>query len=133
MMTFERSAGLTALVLILAGALTLTGCGGGGDGQAARTGGIAGTIVHAGTGQPLGAITVIAGGVATQTAADGSFRLNNVPAGPQVLTITVDASRGLALPPGVNLAVVVPDGAILNLPAPIQLIDAVDVPPNPPS
>lgn len=134
MMTFKRSAGLTALVLIIAGGLVLAGCGGGDGGVLpSATGTISGTIVHAATGQPLGQITVTAGGRSTQTNANGTFNLQGVPAGTQVLTITADPSRGLALPPGVDLTVNVPDGGTVQLPAPIQLIDAVDVPPNPPA
>lgn len=135
MMTFERSASLTALVLIIAGGLVLAGCGGGDDGGGggAGSGTITGSISYANTGQPLGGITVTAGGRVTQTNSSGAFTLTGVPAGAQVLIITADASRGLAVPPGADLRVNVPDGGTVSLPAPILLIDATDVPPNPPA
>lgn len=135
MMTFERSAGLTALVLIIAGGLVLAGCGGdddGNGGQPAATGTITGKIVYANTGQPLGGITVTAGGRVTQTDSSGAFTLSRVPTGSQVLSITVDPGRGLTVPPGVDLRVNVPAGGTVQLPAPIVLIDVTDVPPNPP-
>lgn len=136
MMTFERSAGLTALVLIIAGGLVLAGCGGdddGNGGQPAATGTITGKIVYASTGQALGGITVAAGGRVTQTDSSGAFTLSRVPTGSQVLSITVDPGRGLTVPPGVDLRVNVPAGGTVQLPAPIVLIDVTDVPPNPPA
>jgi len=134
MMNIGRCAALTAFVLIVVGAILLVGCGGGdGGGVVSETGSISGTIVHAATAQPLGDIEVAAGGVTVRTAADGTFTLDNVPAGQQVMQVQADASRGLALPPGVDLTVVVQQGQTTQLGGPVQMIDAVDTPPEPPT
>ncbi|MGC9316739.1 MAG: carboxypeptidase regulatory-like domain-containing protein [Armatimonadota bacterium] len=135
MMSIRRSAGLTAYVIIVAGAMlaVTVGCGGGGETGGAGAGTITGTIVHAATLQPLGGIEVSADGASTTTRDDGSFTLPGVPAGQRTLQVSAAPDRGLALPPGVDLTVTVTAGQSNPLPAPIQLIDAVDTPPNPPS
>ncbi|MEA3400634.1 MAG: carboxypeptidase regulatory-like domain-containing protein [Armatimonadota bacterium] len=135
MMSIRRCAGLTAFVMIVAGAmLTVTvGCGGGGENGGAGTGTVSGTVVHAATLQPLGEITVRADGASTSTGADGKFTLRGVPAGQQTLQVSAAPERGLTLPPGVDLTVTVTGGQTNQLSSPIQMIDAVDYPPNPPS
>ncbi len=133
MMTIERCAAVTVLVLLTVAAFTVTGCGGGGGVAPAQTGAITGTIVYAATGQPLGDIEVSAGGITTTTRDDGTFTLNGVAVGQHVLQIEIDADRGLVLPPGVDLTVTVQGGQVTQLAAPIQLIDSVDQPPAPPS
>lgn len=139
MVKVKRCVGWTVVVGIALGALVVAGCGGGGavdgDGQpVAQTGSISGTVVHAGTGLPLGGIQVTAGGVTTTTANDGSFTLTGVPVGTHTLTITPDPNRDLALPPLPEGAdqVDVTEGENTQLEAPIVLIDAPDVPPDPP-
>lgn len=139
MLKAKRCVGWTVVVGVAVGALVVAGCGGGGGGggggqPAPNTGSISGTLLHAGTGLPLGGIQVAAGGVTTTTAANGTFTLTGVPVGTHTLTITPDPNRGLALPPGAdNIQVDVQDGQTTLLPAPILLIDAPDLPPNPPS
>ncbi len=124
-------------VVIMTGALLVAGCGGGnggGGGQEPQaTGSVSGTIIHGGTGLALGGIDVSIGNVAGQTASDGSFTLAGVAVGQQVLVVTPDPNRDLALPPGSGpLTVVVDDGQTTVL-DPIILIDAPDLPPDPPS
>jgi len=134
MMTIGRCAGLTALALLAVAAFALVGCGGGGEGVTpAQTGSVSGTIVHAGTGLPLGDVQITVGGISATTNASGQFTVNGVPIGLQVVTIQVDPDRGLVVPPGVDLSVTVVGGQTTQLAAPINLIDAVDVPPSPPS
>ncbi len=129
----RRCVGLVALALIAA-AVLFAGCGGGGDGgNGVATGSVSGTITYAATGNPLGGITVAIGGISTTTNANGQFTLNGVPAGAQVLQITADAARDLVIPPGVPLAVDVTAGGTTQLPAPVQMVDDVDSPPEPPS
>ena len=139
MLKVKRCVGWTVVVGVMIGALVVAGCGGGGGGggeePAAETGSISGTVVHAGTGLPLGGIEVAAGGVTTTTANDGSFTLTGVPVGTQTLTVTPDPNRDLALPPlpaGAD-QVDVTEGDTTQLEAPILLTDAPDLPPNPPS
>lgn len=131
MMTFRRSAGLAALLTV--GAMLLVGCGGGDGGEGAQTGRITGVVQHAATQLGLGDVEVSVGNVSTRTASDGSFTLNNVPAGQRTVVVTAAAERGLVLPPGVDLTVTVQGGETTALSAPIQMIDAADVPPDPPS
>ncbi len=134
MMTIGRCAGLTALALIGMAAFGLVGCGGDGGGVApAQTGSVSGTIVHAGTALPLGDVQVTIGGITATTNASGQFTVNGVAVGQQVISIQVDPDRGLVVPPGVDLTVNVVGGQTTQLTAPINLIDAVDVPPEPPS
>ena len=138
MLKVKRCVGWTVVVGVMIGALVVAGCGGGDGGgggePAAETGSISGTLVHAGTGLPLGGIEVAAGGVTTTTADDGSFTLTGVPVGTQTLTVTPDPNRDLVLPPGADdIEVDVEDGQTTQLPDPILLIDAPDLPPNPPS
>lgn len=131
MMTIGRCAGLTALALIAV--VALIGCDGGDGVTPAQTGLVSGTIVHAGTGLPLGGVEVTIGGRTATTNASGQFTVSGVPVGQQTVGIQVDPARGLVLPPGVDLTVNVVAGQTTQLSAPINLIDAVDVPPSPPS
>lgn len=131
----NRCVGWMVVCGIIMGALVLAGCGGDGDGgvQPQATGSISGTLVHAGTGLPLGGVQVIAGGVTTTTADDGTFTLSGVPAGAQTLSISADPERNLALPPGGVPPVTVVAGQNTPLGDPILVIDAPDLPPEPPS
>ncbi len=135
MMKTRRCAGIVALVLMVLVTMVVAGCGGGGDDDGAQvnTGSISGTIVYAATDPPtpLGGVTVTAGNRSTTTADDGSFTLSGVPVGNQVLTITADP-QGVVVPPGVDLTVPVTGGQTYQLPAPVQMIDAIDTPPNEP-
>jgi len=134
MMTIGRCAGLTALALVAVAAFGLVGCDGDGGGVTpAQTGSVSGTIVHAGTGLPLGGVQVSIGGMTATTNASGEFIVNGVAVGQQVVGIQVDPDRGLVVPPGVDLTVTVAGGQTTQLAAPVNLIDAVDVPPSPPS
>lgn len=124
-------------VVIVTGALVVVGCGGdGGAGnggqQPQATGSVTGNIIHGGTGLALGGIDVSIGNVATVTGTDGSFTLAGVPVGQQGLLVTPDPNRDLALFPPGPITVVVEDGQTTVL-DPIILIDASDLPPNPPS
>ncbi|MCD6361894.1 MAG: carboxypeptidase regulatory-like domain-containing protein [Armatimonadetes bacterium] len=136
MMTLTRCAGWTAIAVVAIAAIAVVGCGGSdgdGGGQTQNTGTITGTVVHGGTGQPLGGINVAAGGVTTTTDANGNFTLRNVPVGQQVLTISADPARDLILPPPADPIVVqVQDGQTTHLTAPILMIDGPDAPPAPP-
>ncbi len=128
-----RYAGWAAVAVLTVAAIVCAGCGGDGVTPAANTGSITGVIAHAGTGQGLGGITVSAGGVTTTTNADGQFTLSNVPAGNQVLTITIPPDRDLVLPPYGDIVVNVRQGQNANLPLPILVIDGIETPPNPPT
>lgn len=135
MMKTRRCAGTLALIVIAAGAMVFAGCGGGGDGgtQPAQTGTVTGTITYAATGDALGGIRVSIGNVTTTTNDNGQFVLRGVPTGQQTLQIQADPDRDLVLPPGVPLTVTVREGQTTTLPAPINMVDDVDNPPNPPS
>jgi len=132
MTRLARCAGWTAIAVVTMAAITVAGCGGGTPAPAANTGSISGTIAHASTGQGLGGITVSAGGVTTTTDANGNFRLNNVPVGNQVVTITIPADRDLVLPPYGPIVVNVQQGQNTPIALPILLIDGPDAPPQPP-
>lgn len=132
MTRLTRCAGWAAIAVVTIAAITVVGCGGGTPAPAANTGSISGTIAHADGGQGLGGITVSAGGVTTTTNADGSFTLNNVPIGNQVLTITIPADRDLVLPPYDTISVPVQQGQTTVL-LPILLIDDTDPIPDPPN
>ncbi|MGD9495452.1 MAG: carboxypeptidase regulatory-like domain-containing protein [Armatimonadota bacterium] len=131
MMKIGRCAGLTAVMAVTIGAVLMAGCGGGDGG--ATTGSISGTIVYAPNGQPLGGISVSAGGRTTTSRSDGTFLLKKVPAGAQTLTVEADPNRGLAVPPGADLSVTVQAGQTVDLGSAIVLIDVADLPPSPPS
>jgi hypothetical protein len=135
MINVSRRVGWTAFCGIAIGALVLAGCGGDGDEgvQPQATGSISGTLVHAGTGLPLGGVQIVVGGVTTTTADDGTFTLSGVPAGVQTIGINADPERELALPPGGAPTVTVVAGQNTQLGDPILVIDAPDLPPNPPS
>ena len=134
MVAIGQYARLTALVLITAGTLVLVGCGGGGDGDpVGTTGTVTGTVKYLATLQPLGDILVAVGAVSTRTGANGSFTLQRVPEGTRTLAVSADPARGLALPPGVPLTVVVTADATTALPEDILMIDSADLPPQPPS
>lgn len=134
MTRLTRCAGWAAIAVVAIAAIVVAGCGdGGGDGLGPTTGSISGTIIHAGTGLPLGGIQVTAGGVTTTTNSSGQFTLSGVPQGSQTVTITIDPDRDLALPPGSGSIVVnVQPGQNTPLPSPVLVIDGPDMPPDPP-
>ncbi len=72
---------------------------------------------------PVPGITIMAGDIRTQTAADGSFLLRNLPAGDLVVTI----APVKALPQGMTL----PKGAVHLPDEPIEVHDATIVISNP--
>lgn len=130
-MTTRRCAGTVALIMLVAAAFVLAGCGGNGDGV--QTGSVSGTITYAATGDALGGIQVSIGNIRTTTNARGEFTLNRVPAGQRQLAVEAPPERNLVVPPGVPMTVNVQAGQTTRLPAPIQMIDDVDAPPSPPS
>jgi len=123
--------------VVIVSAALVVGCGGdggGGGGQEPQaTGSVTGTIIHGGTGLALGGIDVSIGDVAGQTDSEGTFTLAGVEVGQQALLVTPDPNRDLVLFPPGAITVVVEDGQTTELDAPIILIDAPDLPPNPPS
>lgn len=134
MTRLTRCIGWTALVVVAMVAVVVVGCGGSSEPVVpTQTGSITGTVKHAGTGLPLGGIAVTAGGVATNTNADGSFKLNGVRPGNQEVVVTPSAARDLILPPPNNpIMATVVAGQTTTLPGTILLMDGPDAPPEPP-
>ncbi len=134
MTRLTRCIGWTALVVLAIAAVVLAGCGGSGGGIIdPQTGSISGTLTHAGTGLPLGDITVTAGGVTVNTDANGNFRLDGIAPGSRQVVITPAPDRDLILPPPNDpIVVTVVAGENSGLPGPVLLIDGPDVPPAPP-
>lgn len=76
----------------IAAAMCLAACSGGGDyvSTPASTGSVGGIVVSSTTDLPLGGVTIEAGSQSTQSAADGSYRLDAVaPADAVVLSFTL--------------------------------------------
>jgi len=137
MTRLTRCIGWTALVVVAMAAVVVAGCGGGGDSEGVvdpQTGAITGTVLHAGTGLPLGGIAVTAGGVTANTKADGSFTLNGVAPGNHQVVITPAPARDLILPPpNTPITVRVVAGQTTALPGTVLLMDGPDAPPEPPA
>ena len=129
--------GWITLVVVAMAAVVVAGCGGDGDGGGMvdpQSGAITGTIVHAGTGLPLGGIAVTAGGVTANTDANGNFRLSGVAPGNRQVAVTPAAERDLILPPpNTPIMVRVVAGQTTTLAGQILLIDGPDAPPAPPA
>ncbi len=135
MTRLTRCIGWTALVVVAMAAVVVAGCGGdGGSVLPAQTGCITGVVNHAGTGLPLGGIAVTAGGIATTTAADGTFTVCGVPLGDQQVVFTPAPERDLIMPPPNDPIVVrVVAGQTAALPGTVLIMDGPDLPPEPPA
>ena len=137
MTRLTRRIGWTTLVVVAIAAVIVAGCGGGNGGGAVvnpETGSIAGTVMHAGTGLPLGGISITAGGVTTTSDANGAFTLNGVAPGNRQVVVTAAAERDLILPPpNAPIMVRVVAGQTTQLPGNILLMDGPDAPPAPPA
>lgn len=129
--------GWITLAVVAMAAVVVAGCGGsGGSGGIVdpQTGAITGTILHAGTGLPLGGIAVTAGGVTANSDANGNFRLDGVAPGNRQVVVTPAPERDLILPPpNTPITAHVVAGQTTALAGNILLIDGPDAPPAPPA
>jgi len=125
---------VVAISIVVLLAAVLAGCGGddNADPVVPATGTVSGQIRHFQTDQGLGGVTVTVGGQNAVTDANGNFIVQNVPVGNnQVVTIT--PPEWLALPNGDAILVDVQQGQDTTLNAPILLINAGELPPDPPN
>ena len=122
---------ITVMSIVSLIAVGLCGCGGGG-GVAVTTGSVAGQVLHLTTDVGLGGVILTVGGRSTQSESNGDFLITGItPAQGQELTVT--PQQWVQLPGAPEILVNVYGDQTTTLPAPIRLIDASDLPPDPPS
>lgn len=124
----------------------IAGCSGGGGAASppAGTGSVAGKVMYFNTDQPLGGVTVTVQYTvtvngrpqmvekSTQTDANGNFQITGVHAG-QGRLVKFTPQSWLTVPSSKPVYVDIVAGQTTNLPAPVMLIAAGELPPDVPS